>query len=46
MKPIPMGPYLADMLKKWKRESRYAGPDDWVFASVRTHGKRPLWGQA
>ncbi len=46
MKPIPMGPYLADMLKKWKRETRYAGPDDWVFASVRTHGKRPLWGQS
>jgi len=45
MKPIPMVPYLADMLKQWKRETRYAAPDDWVFASVRTHGKRPLWGQ-
>ena len=46
MKPIPMGPYLADMLKKWKDEARYVGPDDWVFASVRTQGKRPLWGQS
>ncbi len=46
MKPIPMGPYLADMLKKWKRETRYAGPGDWVFASARTRGKRPLWGQS
>jgi hypothetical protein len=40
-----MGPYLADMLKKWKDDAHYASPDDWVFASVRTKGKRPLWGQ-
>lgn len=46
MKPIPMGPYLADMLKKWKDEAVYASPDDWVFASVRTRGKRPVWGQS
>jgi integrase len=46
MKPIPMGPHLAEMLKKWKTETRYAGPNDWVFASVRTQGKRPLWGQS
>jgi integrase len=46
MKPIPMSPYLADMLKQWKRATRYAAPDDWVFASVRTQGKRPLWGQS
>jgi integrase len=46
MKPIPMGPYLADMLKKWKDEAVYVSPDDWVFASVRTQGKRPVWGQS
>jgi integrase len=46
MKPIPMGPSLAEILKKWKNETRYAGPDDWVFASTRTKGKRPLWGQS
>ncbi len=46
MKPIPMGPYLADMLEKGKNETRYASPNDWVFASVRTQGKRPLWGQS
>ncbi len=46
MKPVPMGPYLADMLKKWKDEAVYASPDDWVFASVRTQGKRPVWGQS
>jgi integrase len=46
MKPIPMGPYLAEMLKNWKSEARYTGPDDWVFASGRTQGRRPLWGQS
>ncbi|PYU54320.1 MAG: site-specific integrase, partial [Acidobacteria bacterium] len=46
MKPIPMGPYLADMLKKWKDETVYVSADDWVFASVRTQGKRPVWGQS
>jgi integrase len=46
MKPIPMGPSLAEILKKWKNEARYAGPDDWVFASTRAKGKRPLWGQS
>ena len=46
MKPIPMDPSLAEILRKWKNEARYAGPDDWVFASLRTKGKRPLWGQS
>jgi integrase len=36
----------ASMLKKWKDEAVYVTPDDWVFASVRTHGKRPVWGQS
>ncbi|GAC1432941.1 MAG: hypothetical protein NVS1B11_00130 [Terriglobales bacterium] len=31
MKPIPMVPHLADMLKQWKRETRYAAPSDWVL---------------
>jgi len=46
MKPIPMGPYMGEMLKKWKDGAVYVSPDDWVFASVRTQGKRPVWGQS
>lgn len=45
MKPVPMGPQLAETLKRWRVETRYAKPDDWVFASSRTGGKRPVWGQ-
>ncbi len=37
MKPIPMGPSLAEILKKWKNEARYASPDDW---SSQAHGPR------
>jgi integrase len=44
-KPIPMGPELAKELQEWKNRSRYSAPHDWVFASTRTLGKRPMWGE-
>ncbi len=45
-KPIPMGPHLAEMLKEWRKVTPYRSPDDWVFASKRAKGKRPIWGQS
>ena len=39
MKPIPMGPSLAEILKKWKNEARYTGPDDWVFKLAEPRGR-------
>jgi integrase len=45
LKPIPMAPGLANLLKEWKSECRYTAPDDWVFASKRSRGKRPMWGE-
>jgi len=45
MKPIPMGYDLAKTLHEWKSQSKYTAPEDWVFASVRTAGKRPMWGE-
>lgn len=45
-KPIPMDPLLAEMLKEWRKVTRYRSPDDWVFASKRAKGKRPIWGQS
>jgi len=44
-KPVPMGPHLAQMLKDWRHVTRYPGLGDWVFASKRTKGRRPIWGQ-
>jgi integrase len=45
-KPIPMDPLLAEMLKEWRKVTRYRSADDWVFASKRAKGKRPIWGQS
>ncbi len=40
-KPIPMDPALAYELWAWKQQSKYSDPDDWVFASPRTKGRKP-----
>lgn len=45
-KPIPMDPLLTEMLKEWRKTTRYHSDDDWVFASKRAKGKRPIWGQS
>lgn len=31
---------------EWKGRSTYTKPDDWVFASRRRRGRKPIWGQA
>ena len=45
-KPVPVHPMVLEALAKWKEVSRYIGADDWVFASRRHRGRRPIWGQA
>ncbi len=45
-KPVPVHPLVADVLMSWRKQAAYTGPDDWVFASRRHRGRRPLWGQA
>jgi len=44
-KPIPLDPQLADALLLWRQQTRYKGPDDWVFASPAARGRHPYWGQ-
>jgi integrase len=44
-KPIPMNPLLAGMLKEWRKVAPFPSLGDWVFASKRAKGKRPIWGQ-
>jgi integrase len=44
-KPIPLDPQLAEALLLWRQNSRYKGPDDWVFASPSVRGRNPYWGQ-
>jgi integrase len=39
---VPLSLNVAADLWLWKETSRYAEPDDWVFASPRTKGNQPL----
>jgi integrase len=42
--PVPMSSLLADAMSAWRAETIYASDSDWVFASARSHGKRPREG--
>lgn len=45
-KPVPVHPLLAKSLLEWRNHSIAAKPDDWVFASRHSRGKKPYWGQS
>jgi integrase len=45
-KPVPIHPLVVAALDKWRSQSSYRGPDDWVFASRHSQGRLPYWGQA
>ncbi len=45
-KPVPIHPRVCEALVKWKEQSSYQQPEDWVFASRHSHGEQPYWGQA
>jgi integrase len=45
-RPVPIHPILTEALLLWKGTARYTQPSDWVFASKRYRGRRPIWGQA
>ena len=42
-KPVPLDLSVAADLWLWKETTKYADPDDWIFASPRNKGQRPLW---
>jgi len=43
---VPIHPLVCEALVRWKEQSIYRQPEDWVFASRHSHGKQPYWGQA
>jgi integrase len=45
-KPVPVHPTVLEALGKWRQLCRYNKSDDWVFASRRYRGRKPIWGQA
>jgi integrase len=42
---IPMDPCLAEALEVWRAQSHYHAEGDWVFASGKSRGRWPYWGQ-
>jgi len=42
-KPVPMEQGLAEVFTAWRAECAYNQPDDYVFASIKMHGKQPIW---
>lgn len=42
-KPLPMSDDLAEALACWHKQTEFAGPSDWVFASPMSFGKLPYW---
>ena len=41
-KPVPLDLTLASELWTWKQDSAYGQPNDWVFASPHSRGKKPV----
>ena len=39
-----MHPILGEFMREWQRETMYAAPSDWVFASAKGKGAKPLCG--
>jgi hypothetical protein len=39
--PVPLHPLLGAFMLRWKQETTYSKPIDWVFPSVRMRGKQP-----
>ena len=42
-KAIPMNTEIADMLWRWRLETPYQRPGDWIFASPHKAGIQPYW---
>lgn len=45
-RPIPMSAELASALEKWRKQTSFPNPKDWVFASPLAAGKLPYWPDA
>jgi integrase len=42
-RPVPIDEFTTDELLSWRRETTYAEPEDWVFASEKVQGRMPPW---
>jgi integrase len=42
-KPVPMDAEIAESFWRWRHNSGYPKPEDWIFASPHTDGRQPYW---
>lgn len=42
-RPIPMGDELAQTFMTWHEQTSFPHPEDWVFASPASLGRKPYW---
>src|SRR5271155_1269062 len=42
MKPVPIHPPVRDALVEWRSQTPYGADGDFLFPSIRLHGKQPL----
>lgn len=42
--PVAMHPVLGEYIRHWHRETMYANPKDWAFASTKLKGAKPRCG--
>lgn len=40
---MPASKEVTDMLARWREQSLYKAPTDWVFPSPKMGGKQPYW---
>ena len=39
--PVPLHPLLAEFMERWKQQTPYSQPTDWVFPSMKLKGTQP-----
>lgn len=39
--PVPLHPLLAEFMQRWKQQTPYSQPTDWVFPSMKLNGTQP-----
>ena len=43
---VPLHPVLAERLRSWQRATSFGKPEDFVFPSLRSEGKKPLYASS
>jgi len=43
---VPLHPVLAERLRSWQRATSFGKPEDFVFPSLRSDGKKPLYASS